>query len=174
MYGPKLASEGIEGAVAALGPGPLEEPSLIKHIHPLFSRVLQRQEMYLANHSLGRPLDQTAVDVQQALDHWYEKMDDAWDDWLAEIQVFRRSIARLIQAPREDCIVPKTSAGQGLRTVLNCYDEKIKVVTTTAEFSSIDHILKVYAERNRVQLMCVGPDGHGEYQEKDILAAVGP
>ena len=92
--------------------------------------------MYLANHSLGRPLDQTAVDVQQALDHWYEKMDDAWDDWLAEIQVFRWSIARLIQAPREDCIVPKTSAGQGLRTVLNCYDEKIKVVTTTAEFNA--------------------------------------
>jgi kynureninase len=174
MYGPKLVPDGIEGPVAALGPGPLEEPSLIRHIHPLFSRVLQRQEIYLANHSLGRPLDQTAADVQQALDQWYEKMNEAWDDWLAEIQVFRKSIARLIQATREDCIVPKTSAGQGLRTVLNCYDEKIKVVTTTAEFSSIDHILKVYAERDRVQLMCVGPDGHGEYQEKDILGAVGP
>ena len=104
MYGPKLVPDGIEGSVAALGPGPLEELSLIRHIHPLFSRVLQRQEIYLANHSLGRPLDQTAADVQQALDQWYEKMNEAWDDWLAEIQVFRRSIARLIQATREDLI----------------------------------------------------------------------
>ena len=173
MSVPKSAIEGIQDAVAALGPCPLEESSMITHIQPLFSRVLQRREIYLANHSLGRPLDQTVGDVQQALECWYEDMDGAWDDWLAEIQLFRERIARLIHAPREDCIVPKTSAGQGLRTVLNCYDEKIQVVSTTAEFSSIDHILKVYAKRDRVKLIGVRPDSNGEYHEEEILAAVG-
>jgi len=169
----KSAREGIQEYVAALGSGPLEESSLVRSIHPLFSRVLQREEIYLANHSLGRPLDQTATDVQQALAFWYESMDEAWDPWLDEIQSFRGRVARLIHAPREDCIIPKSSAGQGLRAILNCYDEKIQVVTTTAEFGSIDHILKVYAKRDRIELICVGPDDHGVYHEKDILAAVG-
>jgi len=169
----KSTAEGIQEHVAALGPGPLEESSLVRSIHPLFSRVLQREEIYLANHSLGRPLDQTATDVQQALALWYEDMDGAWDHWLAEIQAFRGRIAQLIHAPREDCIIPKSSAGQGLRAILNCYDEKIQVVTTTAEFGSIDHILKVYAQRDRVELISVGPDTQGAYHEEDILKAVG-
>jgi len=169
----KLASEGIQEHVSALGSGPLEEHSLVRSIHPLFSRVLQREEIYLANHSLGRPLDQTATDVQQALAFWYENMDEAWDPWLDEIQAFRGRIAQLIHAPREDCIIPKSSAGQGLRAILNCDDEKIQVVTTTAEFGSIDHILKVYAQRDRIELICVRPDEHGVYYEEDILKAVG-
>jgi len=169
----KSTAEEIQEHVAALGPGPLEEHSLVQSIHPLFSRVLQREEIYLANHSLGRPLDQTSTDVQQALDHWYESIDEAWDPWLDEIQAFRGRIAQLIHAPREDCIIPKSSAGQGLRAILNCDDEKIQVVTTTAEFGSIDHILKVYAQRDRIELICVDPDDHGVYHEEDILAVVG-
>ncbi|MEE8126449.1 MAG: aminotransferase class V-fold PLP-dependent enzyme [Nitrospirales bacterium] len=174
MSVPKSAVEEIQDNVASLGPGPLEQSALIKFIHPLFSRVLQRQGIYLANHSLGRPLDQTATDVQQGLAHWYEDMDRAWDHWLPEIQSFRGRLARLIHAQREDCMIPKSSAGQGLRTVLNCYPQKIQVVTTTAEFSSIDHILKVYAKRDRIELINVGSDDQGEFHEEDILAAVRP
>jgi len=170
----KSTDNAIQEAVAELGPGPLEESSLVRSVHPLFSRVLQRKEIYLANHSLGRPLDQTAIDVQQALDLWYQDMDGAWDHWLAEIQAFRGRVAQLIHAPREDCIIPKTSAGQGLRAILNCYDKKIRVVTTTAEFGSIDHILKVYAQRDRVELIQVKPDDQGVYHEEDILKAVTP
>jgi len=169
----KSADKEIEERVKVLGPGPLEEGALVRSIHPLFSRVLQRQEIYLANHSLGRPLDQTATDVQHALDLWYEDMDGAWDEWLAEIQAFRRRIAHLIQAPREDCMIPKSSAGQGLRAILNCFDEKMRVVTTTVEFGSIDHILKVYAQRHRVELIQVQPDENGVYHEDEILEAVG-
>ena len=169
----KSMDKGIQETVASLGAGPLEEDSLVRSIHPLFSRVLQRKEIYLANHSLGRPLNQTAIDVQQALDLWYRDMDGAWDHWLAEIQDFRGRIAQLIHAPREDCIIPKTSAGQGLRAILNCYDEKIQVITTTAEFGSIDHILKVYAQRHRVELIQVDSDDQGVYHEEDILATVG-
>lgn len=168
----KSTDKEIQARVAELGPGPLEESSLIRSIHPLFSRVLQRQEIYLANHSLGRPLDQTAKDVQQALDLWYGDMDGAWDPWLGEIQAFRGRVAQLIHAPREDCIIPKTSAGQGLRAVLNCFDKKIRVVTTIGEFGSIDHILKVYGQRDRIELVQVKPDDQGVYHEADILASV--
>ena len=45
-------------AISALGPGPLTEAGLAKHIFPLFSRVLDTERIYLENHSLGRPLDQ--------------------------------------------------------------------------------------------------------------------
>ena len=54
---PPASAPEIASAVSALGPGPLTEEGLVRHIHPLFSRVLQRQEIYLSNHSLGRPLD---------------------------------------------------------------------------------------------------------------------
>jgi len=168
----KLETNKIQQALTALGSEPLEEHSLLTHIHPLFSKVLRRQETYLANHSLGRPLDQTQFDIQQALVHWYEDMDQAWDNWLAETQCFRHSIAQLIHAPSADSIVPKTSAGQGLRAVLNCFDEKINVITTEAEFGSLDHILKVYAQRDRITLTCVKSDDQGIYHEEDLLAAV--
>ncbi len=166
----------MQKAVSALGPAPLREEALVHWIHPLFSRVLHRagDEIYLANHSLGRPLDQTARDVQEALQCWYENMDDAWEDWLTEREAFRGRIARLINAARHDCIVPKSSAGQGLRAVLNCYDKKIGVVTTRDEFDSIDLILKIYAQRGRIDLSFVAPDEHGEYSAIKLLDAVGP
>ena len=56
----------IAEAVQALGGGPLTEESVREAIWPLFSRTLDRPshpklngrpEVYLANHSLGRPLD---------------------------------------------------------------------------------------------------------------------
>ncbi|MFN9993732.1 MAG: aminotransferase, partial [Phycisphaerales bacterium] len=76
-------SDLISKAASGLGEGPLSEELLVRHIHPLFSRVLQRDGIYLANHSLGRPLDQTAADVKEAIDLWYQDMDGAWGPWLA-------------------------------------------------------------------------------------------
>lgn len=164
----------IQGAVAGLGDAAFSEAALVQHIHPLFSRVLQHagKEIYLANHSLGRPLDQTSVDVQEAMRFWYERMDAAWDDWLSEREAFRHRVARLIKAARADCIVPKASAGQGLRAVLNCFDERIGVVTTCDEFDSIDTVLKVYAQRGRIDITYVEPDATGSYQVEDILNAL--
>ena len=40
----KSTAEGIQEHVAALGSGSLEESALVQSIHPLFSRVLQREE----------------------------------------------------------------------------------------------------------------------------------
>ena len=60
----------MEAALAALPAGALTEGALALHVRPLFSRVLGAAAgtAYLANHSLGRPLDATADDVQQGLD----------------------------------------------------------------------------------------------------------
>jgi kynureninase len=153
----------IAHAVAALGPGPLTESGIRQHVAPLFSRVLDanRNRVYLANHSLGRPLDATADDLAQAVGLWQSKLGDAWDDWLAEIGAYRGRLAQLLGAPRADCVVPKTSAGQGLRAILNTYDTVPRVVATRGEFDSIDLILRQYARRGRIALHMVEPRDSG-------------
>ena len=129
-----------------------DEDWLRQYVRPRFSRALGRDEIYLANHSLGRPPDRAAADVQRALDAWYRDMDGAWDLWLATREHWRALTAKLVGAPSADCIVPKTSAGQGLRAVLNSFTTRPRVVTTNAEFDSLDFILRVYREKGRIDL----------------------
>lgn len=165
----------ITQAVAAMGPGELREDALVRHIHPLFSRVMARKEIYLANHSLGRPLDRTREDVAAAVELWMTRMDEAWDDWLREADRFRASIARLIGCPRSDAIVPKVSAGQGLRAVLNSLDSREPlVVATKGEFDSIDFILKAYEARGRARVRWVDPEVDGSFAADRIASAIGP
>jgi kynureninase len=165
----------IERAVAALGAGPLTEGSIAAHIAPLFSRVLERRRsaIDLANHSLGRPLDATAADVAEAIALWQTRLGDAWDQWSAEMDAYRSRLARLLGAPRADCIVPKTSAGQGLRAILNSYATVPRVVATRGEFDSIDVILRQYARRGRIALTFVESRDDGLFAKEDLLAAIG-
>ncbi len=171
----------IADALAPLGSGPLTEEAVARHVRPLFSRVLERPEIYLANHSLGRPLDQTAEDVREAMDLWYEQMDDAWELWLAEMDAFRARVARLIGCPRADAVVPKTAAGQGLRAVLNAHGtpgtpalaKPIHVVATRGEFDSIDFILRTYAARGRARVTWIDPEESGLFKAEKIVEAIG-
>ena len=164
----------IAHAIAALGPGHLAADGIRQHIAPLFSRVLgaNRNRAYLANHSLGRPLDATADDLAQAMGLWQSKLGDAWDDWLAEIGAYRARLAQLLGAARADCVVPKTSAGQGLRAILNTYDQVPRVIATRGEFDSIDLILRQYARRGRIALHIVEARASGLFDAADLLAAV--
>jgi kynureninase len=164
--------ESITKAVAALGDGPLSEESIQREVAPLFSRVLANQRVYLANHSLGRPLDTMAEDVAEATSLWYSELGKSWDGWLAEQSAFRARIAQLIGAPREDCIVPKTSAGQGLRTVLNTLPGQPRVVSTRGEFDSVDVILKQYVALGRIQMQWVDADVRGEFSVEPLRDAV--
>jgi kynureninase len=131
------------------------EMRLRNEVWPRFSRVMGRAQIYLANHSLGRPPDRIAEDVRAALDAWYVDMEGAWPLWLQKRNQFRKLTATLVGAPRPDCIVPKTSAGQGLRAVLNALPGKPRVVTSDGEFDSIDFILRVYREKGRIDLRIV-------------------
>jgi len=164
----------IKRVVAALGPGALCEEALRRLVDPLFSGVVQRSRgtIYLANHSLGRPLDRVAADVQEGLGFWYSELDDAWTHWRSEMLAFRARVAALIHAPGPRCIVPKASAGQGLRAVLNRYDRQIRVVATRSEFDSIDLILKAYAERGRIVVDWVTPREEGRYGFDDFAPAL--
>jgi kynureninase len=162
----------LQQAMSGVGGGSLQQDPIQQHIAPLFSRVLSRNTIYLANHSLGRPLDATADDVAEAIAAWYSKLGDAWDAWLEERQAFRTRIATLIGAARADCVVPKTSAGQGLRTVLNALPGKARVISTRGEFDSIDVILKQYAALERIELRWVEPDADGDFAIKPVLDAV--
>jgi kynureninase len=137
----------------------LTEDYLREHVWPKFSRVMARDEVYLANHSLGRPLDQMASDVARGTDLWYSAMDGAWEPWLAEMNQWRAGVAKLIGLSKPDRIVPKTSAGQGLRAALNSFpqDRPVPVVTTRGEFDSIDFILKAYGDSGRASVTWVEP-----------------
>jgi kynureninase len=165
--------ESIERAVAALGDGALTETAIEAHVAPLFSHVLERRAFAidLANHSLGRPLDATAADVAEALALWQRRLGDAWDEWLDELSAYRSRLARLLGAPRDDCVVPKTSAGQGLRAVLNGYRNVPRVVATRGEFDSIDLILRQYARHGRIELSLVEPRPDGQFVADDLLRA---
>jgi kynureninase len=170
------APEAISTAVAALGAGQLDEQRVAAHIAPLFSRVLERRARVidLAHHSLGRPLDATAADVAEAVRLWETQMGDAWDAWLAEREAYRTRLAKLCGAPRADCMVPKTSAGQGLRAILNSYAwERVpRVVATRGEFDSIDLILRHYAGHGRIALSFVEPRANGLFAADDLVSAV--
>ena len=141
----------IDIGAAALGEALIEQS-----IRPLFSRALAPERpVYLANHSLGRPPDRVVEDVQRALEAWYRDMGEAWDEWLEARERFRALTAKLVGAPGAGSIVPKTSAGQGLRAVLNTFDSPVRVITTDAEFDSIDFVLRVYRDRGRIELASV-------------------
>lgn len=188
-----LASSTIHQAVSKLGDGPLTEAQLSQHVWPLFDRVRKRShlsapqlavqdsEIYLANHSLGRPLDQMALDVREALDLWYEHLDAAWSHprgWLATSNYFREQIAELLGTSSYQSIVPKSSAGQGLRAVLNSlsdYGRVPTVVTTRGEFDSCDVILKTYVQKGRAKVRWIEPDVREPielYSVKSLKAAL--
>lgn len=162
----------IQQAMSELGGGPLQQDAVQQHIAPLFSRVLSSDTVYLANHSLGRPLDAMDDDLAEATAAWYGKLGDAWDGWLEERQAFRTRIAALIGAARADCVIPKTSAGQGLRTVLNALPGKPRVISTRGEFDSIDVILKQYAALERIELQWIEPDVDGDFTIEPVIDAV--
>src|SRR6266487_3300439 len=91
-----------------------------------------------------------------------------WAAWSAELLAYRTRLARLLAAPRYDCVVPRTSAGQGLRAILNSYDSVPRVVATRGEFDSIDLILRHYAQRGRIALSLVEPRTDGLFAAEDL------
>ncbi len=166
----------VARALSKLPEGPLTPTAIDAHIRPLFTRVLDRAagRVYLANHSLGRPPDAMADDVREATDAWYANLGDAWDAWSAEIEAYRRRLAVLLEVQRADAIVPKTSAGQGLRAVLNAWDRRLRVVATRGEFDSLDIVLREYARRGRIELAWVEPDADGLFSADAVRAAIVP
>jgi kynureninase len=164
----------IREAVARLLGDPLCEEAIQQYIAPLFSRTLANDSIYLANHSLGRPLDQMAEDIREGIVLWETKLGDAWDEWLAEQEAYRTRIATLIGAPRADCVVPRTSAGQGLRAVLNALQGRLQVLSTRGEFDSIDLILKQYAALGRIDMQWVEADAEGRFSVARIQQALRP
>jgi kynureninase len=174
MNAPATSAERIDAAISALGAGPLTENALQRHVAPLFSRhkLAYGDRIYLANHSLGRPLDATEDDIREGLALWYAELGSAWDRWNAEIDAYRVRLATLLGAARSDSIVPKTSAGQGLRAVLNTYDKVPRVVATRGEFDSLDVILREYARRGRIALTFVEAHYDGWFNTRDIIAAI--
>lgn len=154
--------------------GPFTEAGLRTEVWPLFAKALARPGIYLANHSLGRPLDAVSSDLGEFESTWTERLDDAWDAWTEEAREFCAGTERLIGASH-GTVTPKTSAGQGLRAVLNATptDRPLRVVTTAGEFDSVDFILRTYAHAGRIDLEVVHPSaslqGVPLYGASDLL-----
>lgn len=176
----------VAEALSGIGDSTLSSAKIDRWIRPLFGRHLREQDgwVYLANHSLGRPLDETADDVQAALDAWYRSMDGAWGPWMAEMDAFRGRVAHLVGLPTGDCVVPKSTVGQGLRAVMNALPadrtlRPLRVVATRGEFDSLDFILKAYAEAGRAEVTWVEPSstdsaGLASFDTEAILNAITP
>ena len=174
MTDARASSQRVAAAIAEMGDGPLTPEGIASHIRPLFARVLRQAgaRIYLANHSLGRPLDAMEDDVREGLAGWYGRMGEAWTDWRAEMTAYRTRLAALLGTPVVDAVIPRTSAGQGLRAVLNTWDRPVRVVATRGEFDSLDVILREYAQRGRATLAWVEADADGRFGTEAILRAV--
>ncbi|MCR9076266.1 MAG: aminotransferase class V-fold PLP-dependent enzyme [bacterium] len=167
----------VESTVAKLGRGALTESAIVEHVHPLFSRVLERNErsgeIYLANHSLGRPLDMVAHVIQGALDGWYTELDGVWGSWLNARELYRAQVAGLLNWGDPKGVVPKTSAAQGLRAVINALPtSRPKIVSSRCEFDSIDFVLKGYAHMARAAVRWIEPDEQDLLRVDDIIDAI--
>jgi kynureninase len=112
-------------------------------------------------------------DVREALAAWYASMGEAWVAWDAEMRAYRQRLAHLLGASRPDSVVPKSSAGQGLRAVLNALEHTPRVVATRGEFDSLDVILREYARRGRIELVLVDARAEGHFEADDVIAAIG-
>ena len=112
-----------------------------------------------------------ARDSRRGTTAWAARGTRGWPRCAAH----RDRLARLLGAPGGDCVVPKTSAGQGLRAILNTFDAAVvpRVVALRGEFDSIDVILREYARRGRIALSFVEARADGRFEHDDIVAAIG-
>ncbi|RRA49503.1 aminotransferase class V-fold PLP-dependent enzyme [Acidipila sp. EB88] len=154
----------IAEALRALGDAALTEERIARTIRPLFARTLSPGGSYLANHTLGRPLDQAEQDVAEATQLWAVQLRDAWSPWLAEEASYREAIAALLGLARADCVVPRVSAGHALRAVLNTLPDGAIVLTTREEFASVAVVMAQYRALGRIQVVFAEATG-------DALAA---
>lgn len=170
-------TEVAEKWVTELGPGPLTEKAIAQHVKPLFTRVLSSPVTYMANHSLGRPPDQVEADLAEAWREWTTRLGQAWGPWLNEREAYRARLAQILGAEDRSNVVPRTSAAQGLRAVLNALPGKPRVLSTRGEFDSTDMTLKQYAAAGRIDMQWVeaqshAPDGTPVFSVDPLLRAV--
>src|SRR5258708_19693339 len=83
-----------------------DEAWLQANVWPRFSRALARKQIYLANHSLGRPPDRMAEDLRAAIDAWYRDLDHPWGLWLETRDKFPPFTPHPLASPPNNSITP--------------------------------------------------------------------
>ena len=160
----------IAEAMERVGAAALREEAIAREIRPLFARTLSAGGIFLANHTLGRPLDQMQADVAEGARLWAEGLRDAWGPWLSEEQAYRTALAALLGLERVDCVLPKVSAGHALRAVLNTLPHGATVVTTGGEFASVTVVLAQYAALGRLRVVVAARGGQQGWTEACLAA----
>ncbi|HEY0785854.1 MAG TPA: aminotransferase class V-fold PLP-dependent enzyme, partial [Acidobacteriaceae bacterium] len=160
----------LEEAIVGLGAGELTADAIARHLRPLFRRALEAPGVYLATQSLGRPLDTVEDDLREGLAWWQEAPGEAWAPWLRERDSYRGQLAALLGAGSSGNVVPRGSAGQALRSVLNMLPPGGRVLSTEGEFDSVGVLLAQYAALGRIALELVLPE-QGERGEPAYSSA---
>lgn len=163
---------------------PLDFESVDRNIRPRFRRTLGSNSgtIYLANHSLGRPLDTVSESLLEFFGLWCNELDCAWDveNWPLQCEKYKSAVSKLVGCTSSDSVIPKTSAGQGLRAILNSFPQgrRIEIVSTEGEFDSIHHILSTYQASGKAKVRFLEPrqseDGVARFHPDDALESIVP
>ena len=78
----------------------------------LGGRATEPETIYLANHSLGRPLDRVSADVQEGLGFSYAELDEA-GRIVTRNACFRTRVAALIRAPVRGAFFQRRAPDRG-------------------------------------------------------------
>ncbi len=109
---------------------------------------------YLLSHSVGCLPRQTKQVQARFIKLWQEKGDGAWDEWLASIERFRLSLAKLLNGQARD-ICPQVNVSSAVSKVLSSLPwrpEKNKILISQLDFPSVGFALS-QAERSGYQIV---------------------
>ncbi len=99
--------------------------------------------IYLLSHSVGRPLQSSALALQQGfLAPWQEAQGDPWGSWMAALTQFQQQLAALLGgAPEQFC--PQTNLSSALTKILFSLPKragKQKILLSEHDFPSIGFV----------------------------------
>jgi len=116
--------------------------------------------VYLNSNSAGA----TPRGAKAALDEYWRTVegwrDEAWDQWLKDLQAHADELAALIHAPAGSMICDANLSTLFSR-VMSCFDylERPRVVTSDREFPAIPHIVRAFGRYGAVPVIVPSRDG---------------
>ena len=107
------------------------------------------EEIYLLNHSVGRPPVNTAqVWSDSFLSPWQDEGEEVWNRWLEAISGFKAALERLLNSPAEN-FCPQANLSSALTKILQSlakHENRNTILYTEEDFPSIAFVLQ-QAER---------------------------
>ena len=145
-------------------------------------RFLSTDDIYLLNHSVGRPPANTGdVWAESFLAPWQDRGEEVWPCWLGAVAGFKNALARLFNSPADN-FCPQVNLSSALTKILQSLPRagtRDTIVYTEDDFPSIAFVLQ-QAQRLGYSLRALpaGPDSMdtahwaAAFDERTALALV--